>query len=128
MEILHTEGYEAVYEIDSFKSDFNRMFKKDSGNRKRYLNWLDRRLHLLEELGRYAVETEGFEWLEGSDVLCCMRYPHSKRNPRIVYVYADGENIILLTAFMEKASQDYKAAIKRSERAVERLKEMGIDL
>lgn len=128
MEILRMEGYESIYELDSFQMDFEGIFKKDKGNKKRYLSWLDRRLKLLDELGKSAAETAGFEWIEDSRHLCAIRYPHSEKNLRVIYVYADGSNVILLSAFLEKSKKDYKAAIKKCEQIIRKLKEMGAEI
>jgi hypothetical protein len=44
-------------------------------------------------------------------------------NERYVFVYADGENAILLTAFKEQNSHDYETAIARAKRIFSELEE-----
>jgi len=47
--------------------------------------------------------------------LYAIRHPHSQINERYIYVYADGETAVLLTAFKEKRTSDYQSAIARAE-------------
>ncbi len=47
--------------------------------------------------------------------LYSIRYPHSKKNPRVIYfVFGEDEAIILVTAFKEKSSKDYQKGIERA--------------
>ena len=48
--------------------------------------------------------------------LYAIRHPRSQINERYIYVYVDGESIILLTAFKEKNTHDYRSAIARAKR------------
>lgn len=80
------------------------------------IKWLIVKLSILEKYGMKALQLEGFESLSGTDPkLYSIRYPHSKLNPRVIYVYANGTDIILLSAFKEgskKGNSEYESAIK----------------
>lgn len=119
MELIKTEAFQNIYEIEQFKKEFEKIVK---GNR-RYKNWLIAKLYMLDEKGMQVLNLESFEPLPYTNPkLYSIRYPHSPLNPRVIYVYANGKNIYLLTAFKEsskKRSSDYDSAIKV---ATERLK------
>lgn len=101
-----------------FQSEVDAMFGKSTGDKKRYLKWLYTWLTVLDREGMAALTLEQFEHLKdtNSPNLYAIRHPHSQINERYIYVYADGESTILLTAFKEKDARDYKSAIARAER------------
>ena len=123
MELLKTEDFENIYEVESFQKEF----KKITNNDRRYVKWLISKLSILDNYGMRALQQPEFESLSGTDPkLYSMRYPHSKVNPRVIYVYVNGKDIILLTAFKEgskKSNSEYGSAIKI---ACDRLKYLKI--
>lgn len=112
MEIIKTENFNNIYEVEQFQKEF----KKITKNAKRYNNWLLNKLSVLDEKGMEALRMESFEPLSNtSPKLYSIRYPHSPINPRVIYVYIDGDEIYLLTAFKESSkggNGDYNSAIK----------------
>ena len=119
MELIKTEGFKNIYEVEQFQKEF----KKIAKNNKRYYKWLFLKLSALEKLGMKALNLENFEPLQHTNPkLYSIRYPHSPLNPRVIYIYANGNEIHLLTAFKEsskKSNSDYNFAIKLAQ---ERLK------
>ena len=122
MDLIKTEGFDNVYEVKPFQKEFEKTVKKD----KRYYKWLREKLAILEKLGMEALKLESFEPLPFTDPrLYSIRYPKSPINPRVIYIYANGKEVYLLTAFKESSknsNSDYEAAIKVAE---ERLKYIG---
>lgn len=108
--------------LSSFKKSSKKIAKKD----KRYYEWLLSKLYVLEEKGMDALKLESFEPLPSTNPkLYSIRYPHSPLNPRVIYVYVNGNEIYLLTAFKEsskKSNSDYTSAIKVAH---DRLKYIG---
>lgn len=118
LDIQKLAGFNRIYQADCFESEVNAMFGKSSGEKKRYLKWLYTWLSVLDKEGMAALNLEQFEHLKDTDNpnLYAIRHPHSQINERYIYVYADGESTILLTAFKEKDTRDYRSAIARAER------------
>ena len=112
LELIKTEGFKNIYEVEQFEKEFRKIAKKD----KRYYDWLFAKLAVLEEKGMEALKLESFEPLPHTNPkLYSIRYPQSPLNPRAIYVYANGNEIYLLTAFKEsskKSNSDYDSAIK----------------
>lgn len=52
-----------------------------------------------------------YEKLTGEERLYSIRHPNTKKNVRVLYTIVNGTYIILLHAFLEKSSNDYKKAI-----------------
>jgi hypothetical protein len=94
------------------------MFGKNTGEKKRYLRWLHTWLPVLDTLGMAALTLQQFEYLKNTDSprLYAIRHPHSQINERYIYVFVDEGITILLTAFKEKNTSDYEAAIARASR------------
>jgi hypothetical protein len=80
---------------------------------------------VLDEQGSYALSLQQFERLQNTKdpPLYALRHPHSQINERYIYVYADDDAVILLTAFKEKDSDDYAPAIARAKRVFSELEE-----
>ena len=93
------------------------MFGKNTGEMRRYFKWLYAWLHILDTEGSDALSYEQFEHLKGTEKphLYAIRHPHSVINERYLYIYIEDESAVLLTAFMEKDTKDYSAAIKRAK-------------
>lgn len=117
MKIRKVRGFKRIYRADCFIDDANTMFEKNIGERKRYIIWLFTFLERLDALGYGALTLQQFEYLQNTENprLYAIRHPHSRINERYIYTYADGGEIILLTAFMEREARDYNAAIIRAK-------------
>jgi len=125
LEIQKLKGFGRIYQAECFPSEVDSMFGKSSGDKARYLKWLYTWLSVLDDEGMGVLNLEQFEHLKGTSNpnLYAIRHPHSQINERYIYVYADGESTILLTAFKEKNANDYKFAIARAERIFSELEE-----
>lgn len=127
---IKTEGFENVYEVDVFKKEFRKITGETKSDQ-RYHKWLKRQLTRLEDLGMKALMLDGFEPLSNTDPrLYSIRYNKSPLNPRVIYIYANGEEIYLLAAFKEsskKSNSDYNNAIKIAHERLKYLSEY-IDL
>ena len=117
MEIQKVVGYNRIYQAECFPDEVKALFGKNKGEMRRYLKWLYAWLHILDTEGLDALNYEQFEHLKGTENphLYAIRHPHSIINERYLYIYMDDEATVLLTAFMEKDSKDYSAAIKRAQ-------------
>jgi len=123
-QIQKVSGLKNIYKVDSFDSDMDALFKNNKGDRKRFEVWLYTKLAILDSMGRDAILLEQFEDLVGTQPkLYAIRHPHSILNERYVYVYVDGEDVLLLTAFKEKSKRDYDPAIQRAYNILNNLKE-----
>lgn len=123
MEIQKLAGFERIYQAECFPDEIKAMFGKSTGEMNRYLKWLFTWLSVLDSEGMSALNLEQFEHLKGTEDpnLYAIRHPHSKINERYIYIYADNESAILLTAFKEKSTSDYRSAIVRAENIVKQL-------
>lgn len=82
----------------------------------RYIKWLQRSLTQLDAYGTATTALKNFEKLPGTDDIYSARYPKSRKNPRILYFYIQGQNIVLLYPFLEKNAGDYQRGIRVAER------------
>ena len=82
----------------------------------RYIKWLQRSLTQLDAYGTATTALKNFEKLPGTDDIYSARYPKSRKNPRILYFYIQGQNIVLLYPFLEMISGDYQRGIRVAER------------
>lgn len=119
LNIEKVEEFNNIYQFDCFPKEFEKAVseKKVTG---RYHKWLRNRLEILDKFGKEALKLEQFEKLSNTHPdLYSIRYPHSKKNPRVIYIYLEGKNIYLLHAFLEKDANDYNHAIKSAEKRAE---------
>lgn len=118
LDIQKLAGFNRIYQAECFEDDVHALFGKNLGEKKRYLKWLYTWLSVLDSDGLAALNLEQFEHLKNTNNpnLYAIRHPHSQINERYIYVYADGESAILLTAFKEKDARDYKSAIAKAQR------------
>lgn len=125
MKIQKLAGFHRIYQATCFKDEFDAMIGKNKGEKQRYLQWLYGWLTVLDEKGLGALELEQFEHLQNTKTprLYAIRHPHNRINERYIYVYADGESVVLLTAFKEKSTADYKRAITRANGIFAKLEE-----
>lgn len=105
------EDYNNIYAVEGFQEEFEKTLKEKNTDG-RYHKWLRRKLAVLEESGYGGLMDRDFEKLEDTDPkLYAIRYPNSKKNPRVVYAYVDYGEVILLHTFQEKSKKDYQSAI-----------------
>ena len=105
---------------------FGKEFDKTVGFEKsRYQNWLDEKLRQLDTYSpTQLARLMDFEKLQNiKQDIYAIRKPRSKLNPRVLYVYNDGNRIVLLTAFAEKRKSDYSKGVAL---AIKRMKEWGL--
>jgi len=114
-----------IYQAECFPGEVNKMLGKNTGDKVRYLNWLNDQLLILDKMGMFALNLEQFEHLKGTKnpKLYAIRHPHSKINERYLFLFSFGEKTILLTAFKEKNTGDYKSAVLRAENICANLEE-----
>ena len=122
-EIQKLTGFSRIYQAECFPDEVDEMFGKSTGDKKRYLKWLYTWLSILDSDGMNVLNLEQFEKLKGTNNpnLYAIRHPHSQINERYIYIYADEESAILLTAFKEKDAADYQPAITRAEHIIAEL-------
>ena len=116
MDLLQVAGYKKIYQIEGFEKEFEKSVSetKPTG---RYHKWLRKQLNSLEEYGYNALKFENFEPLSDTNPkLYAIRYPRSKKNPRIIYIYVDDCEVYLLHAFKESKTSDYNQAVKTAEK------------
>jgi hypothetical protein len=103
------------------------MFKKNIGERNRYTKWLYSWLSILDEEGMNVLNFEPFEHLRNTykPVLYAIRHTHSIINERYLFAFINGEDSVLLTAFKEKSTSDYRSAIARAKHIFSILEELA---
>ena len=117
MDIQKLVGFNRVYQAECFPDEINNMFGKNKGEKKRYIKWLYAWLPVLDEEGMNVLSFETFECLKNTNkpVLYVIRHPHSIINERYLFAFINGKDSVLLTAFKEKSTSDYKSAILRAK-------------
>ena len=115
MVIFQYPGFNKIYYLDSFIDEFNNATLHEE---KRYSKWLLRQLKILQDKGKDALLLDAFELLNYRNCdIYAIRSPHSTLNPRVLFFYFNGDNIILTNAFKEKKSSDYNKYIKKAASA-----------
>ncbi|HHU72180.1 MAG TPA: hypothetical protein GXZ21_09130 [Clostridiales bacterium] len=125
MDIVKNSMFSKIYEVDCFQKEFKKMTKEKLAIKPpypRYQKWLIASLTILEEYGKDAINLENFEQLESvKPSIYSIRYPKSKLNPRVLYVYLENGDILLLTAFKEERKSDYTRNIKMVKKRLKAL-------
>jgi len=117
LEIQKLSDFYHIYQAECFPNEVDKMFGKSTGDKERYMKWLYTWLSVLDNEGMSVLNLQQFEHLKGTSnpSLYAIRHAHSKINERYLFVFADEECSILLTAFKEKNADDYLSAITRAE-------------
>ncbi|MBQ7809698.1 MAG: type II toxin-antitoxin system RelE/ParE family toxin [Clostridia bacterium] len=116
MNIERVDGYEKICQVECFEKEFKKT-TSEKNNNCRYHKWLRTQLYVLEAQGKEALKLEGFEHLNNTNPnLYSIRYPRSKKNPRVIYIYVDDNMVYLLHAFRETKKSDYDMAIKTAQK------------
>ena len=129
MELKHYNVTDKIFYIDVVARELKKLFSNDKFNEKRYYDWLDLKLKLLDVRNLQSLLVESsrdFEKLSGQEKMPVYSLRNIKISGNIRVIFStydlDGEEIIiLLTAFKEKNKGDYKESI---DRAKNRLKEV----
>lgn len=121
MEIRKIKSFSKIYEVDVFQKEFLQAVGEHPANREpfpRYQKWLIAKLRVLEERGASAISLRDFECVtKGKEPkIYSIRYPRSQKNPRVLYVFIEGDLILLLGAFLEKDRSDYSKNIEKAEK------------
>lgn len=100
-EIQKLTGFSRIYQAECFPDEVNKLFGKNTGDKKRYLKWLFAWLSVLDNDGKSALNLEQFEQLKGAinPYLYVIRHPHNQINERYIYIYADEDCTVFLTAY-----------------------------
>ena len=116
-------GFQNIYKVSTFDEEFSSIFGRSSRQCDKQLQWLLTKLKILDSLGYQALLQENFKALKGTSdpKIYEIRHPRSKFNERVLYIYCDGNAVLLLTAFLEKSSSDFNAAIARAQNIVKSL-------
>lgn len=126
--IIKVQGFENIYQADDFQADVDKMFGKNREQKRKFLSWLDVKLGILDTLGKdaFVLDSIHYKLLEETHPnLYEIRHPRSVLNERYIYAYCDGDDILLLAAFKEKNTSDFRSAINRAERILRELEEMN---
>lgn len=116
LEIEKVDGYKKIYQVEGFQKEFEKTVSEIKPNG-RYHKWLRKQLFSLEDHGYDALKFENFEPLSDTNPkLYAIRYPRSKKNPRVIYIYVDDCDVYLLHAFKETKTSDYNQAVKTAEK------------
>lgn len=118
LECIEIEGCEEIYMISSVKKEFSKAVSenwKDNPPWQRYQKKLIGDLVVLQADKEKAIELASFEKVDGEDNLYSIRHPEGKKNVRVLYSITDDREIVLLTAFLENNTNDYKLAIRRAK-------------
>ena len=116
LKVLKLEGLNNIYIVATFMDDFSNLFGKNKGDTKRYREYLFRWLKRLDEEGLSVLSYDQFEKLEDTDIkLYAIRHPNSQINERYIFITGYKNGYILLTSFLEKSTDDYNNAIRRSQ-------------
>lgn len=124
--IIDVKGLENTYAVSVFEKEFLKVVNEPWLNKepfKRYQKKLIEDLTVLEMEKEKAIDMPQYEKITGEMDLYSIRHPESRKNIRVIYTIYE-EAIIILTAFLEKNSGDYRKAIRLAKR---RLKELDKD-
>lgn len=121
LRLKKTSGYDNIYEVDCFQQEFEDVLKEKNNNG-RYHKWLRRELSILDELGRRSLQFRDFEYIENTNPkLYAIRYPKSINNPRVIFIFKEGNMVILLNTFKESSKNKYESAITIAENRLNNL-------
>ena len=111
------QEYKNLYILDTVFDELRREVfgRRGNADAKRYAEWFARCAQMLDIELEKAVLFPQFEKISGSENLYSMRYPKSKKNPRVLYFFLCNGVPVLLYAFLEKNKSDYTHGIEVAE-------------
>lgn len=124
LEAIEIEGLDNIYAVDVFRKEFIKAVSEEWKNSppfERYQKKLIRDLAVLELEKERAIDLPEFEKIKDASGIYSIRHPETPMNIRILYYISDNGEIILLTAFSEKNSGDYRIAIRRAVKRLDML-------
>ena len=116
MNVSNFDKFPGIFQVEGFQEEFDKAVSETKIDG-RYHRWLRKKLCILKEQGTNALLLPGFEKLttgKKEPNLYAIRYPKSKKNPRVTFFYFDGEEVCLLHTFLEKSKSDYDSGIEIS--------------
>lgn len=124
MDIKQLSNHSVVFAHPNFRKEKDSLFGKDHLTQKQYANWLDIKLHLLEENGIQTALSRfpnDFEKLSGvQENIYCLRRNNTTGNPRILFItIIEDENTeyyFLLHAFKELSQGSYQRGLEVAKR------------
>lgn len=125
LDIIKDEAFERIYKVDVFDKEYKKMFGKSKQVYRAELEQLAVNLTILDESTKAdALQRQQFEVIKQHAPLCAIRHV-SRSNPRVIYVYTEQENaIVLLACGLEQATEkNYKEIIFRAEQRLHLLEE-----
>lgn len=114
LEQIVAPGLNNIYSLSVVKKEFRNSVDepwKDTDPYPRYQKKLLEDLAVLDDQKEDTITLLQYEKLTGEERLYSIRHPNTKKNVRVLYTIVNGTYIILLHAFLEKSSNDYKKAI-----------------
>lgn len=119
LDIIKNDDFQHIYQVDVFAREYRKLFKKNDSEFRQEQEKLFQNLTILDTQLQKALELQQFERLTNHRPLCAIRHV-SKTNPRVIFVFAESDDaIVLLACTLEKDTSDYDQVIAR---AVERLR------
>lgn len=120
MDIVKLDSFSHIYTVDCFEKEFKKATKETITSNPPYPKFqkiLIGKLEVLDREGKDAIIYKAFEKLSQSDPpLYSIRFLKNEKNLRVLYTFADNDNIILLTVFQEKSSSDYERNQKLAQK------------
>jgi mRNA-degrading endonuclease RelE of RelBE toxin-antitoxin system len=119
LESFGIDGLSDIYLISNVRKEFKKAVDEVWPKEppwKRYQQKLIGDLTVLQDEKENAIDLESFEKITGEDDLYSIRHPEAKKNVRVLYTITDDKEVVLLTAFLENNSSDYKLAIDRAKK------------
>ena len=126
MKPIKLPGFKNIYVHADFIPEFQETVR-ERDNRGRYHTWLRKKLSQLDELGYAALGLRDFEYISNStQKIKSIRYSKSEKNPRVLFVFFQGEKAVLLSSFLEKSKQNNVNYEKAQKIAENRLKALDL--
>ena len=124
MGIIKLDGFERIYAVEQFPKEWEKLFKKQHKKRIAADDWLANNLALLDE--NAALQTmqnhEHYEPVISSHPQLYSIHNKSELNQRVLYyIITEKNEVLLLTAFIEKKKSDYDLATQRAENRIKHL-------
>ena len=118
MEIYKYKGFDNIFYTGKFAGELQNLIQDD----RNYMRWLNKQLSILNEGAKQATDGVKFEKLK-KEQLWSIRRPHSQQNQRVIYYIIDEDNtVILLSAFKEKNTSDYRKYVELSNNRIDEIK------
>ncbi len=128
MNIYKCNDFKRIYCSENFWDDYRSLFGKNKKDFDSYCSRLISNLSFLDNIKNMnlALQNQNFEKLSNSSFYSIRHV--SKLNPRVIFIcFVENtdnlDEIILLTAFLEKDKKDYAKAIQKANSILKSLQE-----